>query len=472
MLLIPIFFKFIFILLEPSCPPGQYYNITGDLKCHKCLAGTYSLGGAEEFTSWETLPAAFSLDVGIQSKEIEMQYDTLNKSAAASRCGIEPAVYGKESLTLQSSNCAVILSYAVTLAREGFFTVAYRHTDGQNNLLALQVENSACHRSRDAQKYSHLPSTKSTEWKIANMSLASGRSVVSLWLERAPFASAEVDIIPVYIKNITMSGMAYASQCRKCPPGTYAPTDNSFTCFFCPEGTYQDEEGKKSCKDCGANQFSYMGSKKCTDMKPCKAEDYYSETTGCDAYGKTKLVYKWLTPRRCSLTLPGAVKLPVATDFACPSCNPGQYEETLKADDGSLYKVCKFCPDGKFSNGISSCTECPRSSYSISGIFWRLFRRELPENLVSNRCDGEEGECSSGKGWLSTDTFLGTVPNHGLAAFSILSFKIEEIKRPVKLAIDFEVECDEACLFAIATTVSIVSCTFVITCLFYYLAGW
>ena len=53
-----------------SCAAGEYLQTQGDEECHKCLPGTYSLGGDVRYDSWDKLPQGFT----VETKKSKAEY--------------------------------------------------------------------------------------------------------------------------------------------------------------------------------------------------------------------------------------------------------------------------------------------------------------------------------------------------------------------------------------------------------------
>ena len=187
-----------------------------------------------------------------------------------------------------------------------------------------------------------------------------------------------------------------------CPAGTNSSNQGLQPCSICPEGSYQPASGASSCLACSQGFFSFAGSTACLTcangtnttadrgaeclricrrgeygvqqevgqqgLMPCSLcpVDQYSDqmaATSCKAcppfHGST---LEGLTAidecrRFCEVGRYSVDGLEV--NGVCSQCPAGKHQPNARTT------FCVGCPVGKFSQaGSSSCTACPRGSYS------------------------------------------------------------------------------------------------------------
>lgn len=146
----------------------------------------------------------------------------------------------------------------------------------------------------------------------------------TLWL---PFTSCAEGYAPSY-------GSGLATNCKLCPPGTYAPLGAPW-CITSPAGTYAANSGQTSADGCPDGFYSNSGATSCT---ACPAGTASSATYGSPS---------------------------------CTPCLQGYYSATVPGTSAS----CQVCPAGTMTAlyGSTSCVICPAGTYinnpSQVGIF-------------------------------------------------------------------------------------------------------
>ncbi|NXX61835.1 K132L protein, partial [Scopus umbretta] len=286
-----------------SCASGEYLEMKNQV-CSKCAEGTYSLGSGIKFDEWDELPAGFSnvatfMDTAVGSAE--------NKADSCNNSSWTPRGSYIES---NRDDCTVSLIYAVHLKKSGSVFFEYQYIDN-NIFFEFFIQNDQCKEMEStADKWVKL--TDNGEWGSHSVTLKSGSNIL-YWRTTGILMGSKV-VKPVLVKNITIEGVAYTSECFACKPGTFS-----------------DKPGSSGCQVCPRNTYSEKGAKECTK---CKEEIFL---THCVFSFQTQIMYKWIEPKICREDLPNAYTLPPSGERKdCPPCNPGFY-----------------------NNASSSCTPCP-----------------------------------------------------------------------------------------------------------------
>ncbi|NXS90133.1 K132L protein, partial [Erpornis zantholeuca] len=309
-----------------SCASGEYLEMKNQV-CSKCAEGTYSLGSGIKFDEWDELPAGFSnvatfMDTAVGSSESKA--DSCNNSSWTPRGNY---------IESNRDDCTVSLIYAVHLKKSGFVFFEYQYIDN-NIFFEFFIQNDQCKEMESmADKWVKL--TDNGEWGSHSVTLKSGSNIL-YWRTTGILMGSKV-VKPVLVKNITIEGVAYTSECFACKPGTFSDKPGASGCQVCPRDTYS-EKGAKECTKCKEEMYyADEGSSACIERPPCTSKDFFQIHTPCDKEGKTQIMYKWIEPKICREDLPNALTLPPSGERQdCPPCNPGFY-----------------------NNASSSCTPCP-----------------------------------------------------------------------------------------------------------------
>ncbi|NXP29609.1 K132L protein, partial [Scytalopus superciliaris] len=309
-----------------SCASGEYLEMKNQV-CSKCAEGTYSLGSGIKFDEWDELPAGFSnvatfMDTAVGSTESKA--DSCNNSSWTPRGNY---------IESNRDDCTVSLIYAVHLKKSGSVFFEYQYIDN-NIFFEFFIQNDQCKEMEStADKWVKL--TDNGEWGSHSVTLKSGSNI--LYWRTTGILMGSKAVKPVLVKNITIEGVAYTSECFSCKPGTFSDKPGASGCQVCPRNTYS-EKGAKECTKCKEEMYyADEGSSVCIERPPCTSKDFFQIHTPCDKEGKTQIMYKWIEPKICREDLPDALTLPPSGERQdCPPCNPGFY-----------------------NNASSSCTPCP-----------------------------------------------------------------------------------------------------------------
>ncbi|XP_061438291.1 endosome/lysosome-associated apoptosis and autophagy regulator family member 2 isoform X2 [Rhineura floridana] len=363
-----------------SCSSGEYLEMKNQI-CSKCAEGTYSLGSGIKFDEWDDLPAGFTnvatyMDTAVDSAE--RKADNCGKSSWTSRGNY---------IESNRDDCTVSLIYTVHLKKSGSVIFEYQYIDN-NIFFEFFIQNDQC-QEMDSTSDKWMKLTDNGEWGSHSVTLKSGTNVL-YWRTTGILMGTQV-VKPVLMKNITIEGVAYTSECFPCKPGTFSNTPGSSICQVCPRNTYS-EKGAKECTQCQEEtHYAEEGSSQCIERPPCSNKDFFQIHTPCDWDGKTQLMYKWVEPKICREDLPEAVKLPPSGERKeCPPCNPGFY------NNGSSF--CAPCPPGMFSDGTRDCKACPAGTEPALGLEYKWWN-VLPFNMRTSCFNVGNSKCDGMNGW-------------------------------------------------------------------------
>ncbi|XP_071449238.1 endosome/lysosome-associated apoptosis and autophagy regulator family member 2-like [Hetaerina americana] len=423
-----------------SCEPGSYFNLAG-LTCRKCRPGTYSLGGGALFDTWDTLPEGFYSQVeSFRSSFSSM--GRLGGDVNCSRYGWEPR---GDFIASLGGPCAATLTYTVHLVKPGNLTYIYQYSDKDVIVFDFEAQNEQCQSVGDT-KIDRWPSaTKEGEWKKQVIHLKAGQNVLQWKTIGMDCHKGK----PVLIKSVEITGVAFASSCAPCRPGTYS-FSGSRTCTECPKNHYSSKEAS-SCSPCDSQtEYSPKGSSKCLTRPLCTVKDYYETRTPCDTNNQTQKLYEWIQPKICRDDDPESAHLPPPSErHACPPCNPG-----MEYKNGS---TCKFCPLDHFSDGKSGCLKCPPNTTPNYGYQFERWS-EMP-NIMSTACIEPDGSaCSTAVGWQPAGSYIHSGHRHTDGAYLLLSLTVPGFRNKGgisaghrleagRISFTFQLDCKGKCEF-------------------------
>ncbi|XP_069483927.1 endosome/lysosome-associated apoptosis and autophagy regulator family member 2 isoform X2 [Ambystoma mexicanum] len=421
-----------------SCLSGEYLNMMDQL-CSKCAAGTYSLGTGIQFDEWDELPTGFS--------NIATFMDSPMGSSPDKPVSCDNSTWTPQGNYIESNrdDCTVSLVYAVHLKKPGSVSFEYQYIDS-NIFFEFFIQNDQC-QEMESSTDKWIKLTDHGEWVHHSVNLKSGSNIL-YWRTTGILLGSQV-VKPVLVKNITLEGVAYTSECFQCKPGTYSDKPGSSGCKICPRNTYSDK-GATECSKCDSDkQYADEGSEKCFDRPPCTTKDYFQIHTPCDMEGKTQIMYKWIEPKICREDLADSKKLPPSGQKEeCPPCNPGFYSNRTSA--------CSPCPQGSFSDGIHECKPCPAGTEPIVGLeykWWNILPANMKTscfNVANSKCDGMNGwevagdHVRSGSGGSDNDYLILNLHVSGLRPpTSVTGASGAELGR---LTFVFETVCSADCV--------------------------
>nr|KAF6338168.1 hypothetical protein mPipKuh1_007155 [Pipistrellus kuhlii] len=397
-----------------SCASGEYLEMKNQV-CSKCGEGTYSLGSGIKFDEWDELPAGFS--------NVATFMDTVVGPSDTRPDGCNNSSWVPRGNYIESNrdDCTVSLIYAVHLKKSGNVFFEYQYVDN-NIFFEFFIQNDQCQEmDTTADKWVKL--TDSGEWGSHSVMLKSGPNI--LYWRTTGILMGSKAVKPVLVKNITIEGVAYTSECFPCKPGTFSNKPGSFSCQVCPRNTYS-EKGAKECIKCAEDsQFSEEGSGECTERPPCTTKDYFQIHSPCDEDGKTQIMYKWIEPKICREDLTDAIRLPPSGEKKdCPPCNPGFY------NNGS--SSCHPCPPGTFSDGTKECRPCPAGTEPALGFEYKWWN-VLPGNMKTSCFNVGNSKCDGMNGWEVAGDHIQSGAGGSDNDYLILNLHIPGFKPPTSV---------------------------------------
>uniref|UniRef100_A0A4W2E0M5 Endosome-lysosome associated apoptosis and autophagy regulator family member 2 n=1 Tax=Bos indicus x Bos taurus TaxID=30522 RepID=A0A4W2E0M5_BOBOX len=397
-----------------SCASGEYLEMKNQV-CSKCGEGTYSLGSGIKFDEWDELPAGFS--------NVATFMDTVVGPSDSRPEGCNNSSWVPRGNYIESNrdDCTVSLIYAVHLKKSGYVFFEYQYVDN-NIFFEFFIQNDQCQEmDTTADKWVKL--TDNGEWGSHSVMLKSGTNI--LYWRTTGILMGSKAVKPVLVKNITIEGVAYTSECFPCKPGTFSDKPGSFICQVCPRNTYS-EKGAKECIRCDEDsQFSEEGSSECMERPPCTSKDYFQIHTPCDEEGKTQIMYKWIEPKICREDLTDAIRLPPSGEKKdCPPCNPGFY------NNGS--SSCHPCPPGTFSDGTKECRSCPAGTEPALGFEYKWWN-VLPGNMKTSCFNVGNSKCDGMNGWEVAGDHIQSGAGGSDNDYLILNLHIPGFKPPTSM---------------------------------------
>ncbi|PNJ58421.1 KIAA1324L isoform 2 [Pongo abelii] len=397
-----------------SCASGEYLEMKNQV-CSKCGEGTYSLGSGIKFDEWDELPAGFS--------NIATFMDTVVGPSDSRPDGCNNSSWIPRGNYIESNrdDCTVSLIYAVHLKKSGYVFFEYQYVDN-NIFFEFFIQNDQC-QEMDTTTDKWVKLTDNGEWGSHSVMLKSGTNI--LYWRTTGILMGSKAVKPVLVKNITIEGVAYTSECFPCKPGTFSNKPGSFNCQVCPRNTYS-EKGAKECIRCkDDSQFSEEGSSECTERPPCTTKDYFQIHTPCDEEGKTQIMYKWIEPKICREDLTDAIRLPPSGEKKdCPPCNPGFY------NNGS--SSCHPCPPGTFSDGTKECRPCPAGMEPALGFEYKWWN-VLPGNMKTSCFNVGNSKCDGMNGWEVAGDHIQSGAGGSDNDYLILNLHIPGFKPPTSM---------------------------------------
>lgn len=436
-----------------SCLAGEYLQTQGDEECHKCLPGTYSLGGHVVYDFGDKLPEDFT----VAAKQIkDMNFGS--QSPSEINCNQSNWNALGDAIVIQSGNrggCRYNIILQVNLIRIGYVSFTYSYP-GYSVTAEVTIKSGECQSSSSSPR--HYPqATGKDSWKDYSIPLSPGPQTitweVSFYDEYSDYSATDKMF---KLKAVNVDGIAYASTCTLCPVGTFSEV-GATSCKSCPADYYAPKKGMSECLPCNTTtHYSYSKASKCTERPLCKEKDYFATHTPCDNNDTTQIFYKWVEPKICRSDLPTSAKLPPSTPpEPCPPCNPGM------SSANSTDSQCMVCPKGHYSDGREPCRKCPPATepaYNIELKFWPN-RDTLPDNVYASCSDSWYQYRCLDHAWQFMSSYIGTNQHNGLdtemkltvytAGFRVSETSVGDDPGSVgEVIFVFETICDGDCKFS------------------------
>ncbi|XP_054168769.1 endosome/lysosome-associated apoptosis and autophagy regulator family member 2-like [Oppia nitens] len=482
-----------------SCDFGHYFN-SSRLSCEKCRPGYYSLGGGIRIESFNrtSLPAGFHITTG-----------TINTSSGSCTGWRIATNYLESQSNSTSDGCVSKLSYTVRIVKKGKLSFRYQYSipDDLANAILFTFqyhnydESGGTDRQFDQTSDSKFPAItdEQQKWRDIQINLltpglyvfiwrsvligrsrgyfpstvgfrSSSAAASSAWFGSRSGGSPHSDTGVIRIKNIFVDGVAYASECSPCEPGTYSPASGAASCTPCPPNTANPERAATECLPCSStDKYSLKGSTHCISRPFCGRNDYYSIESECDLVLHKKTVeYKWIEPKIChdvNNVLPKtnttdcteSSSSTTDNELSTQSCNLGQE----LSDDR---KLCQFCGNNQYRDQtMSKCQTCPPSTTPHYSLLYNIWY-PLPQ-FMTTECihivDNLDVECDDSElsSWLSNPYikhYIRTGPSTELGAYLFLTLTVPGFRRPNggQIQFKFQLDCepDDSCFFMFLET--------------------
>lgn len=468
----------IFCILVVSCEAGRFFNNTS-LQCQECQEGFYSLGGGVRFEMFKNE----SLPIGLHIKT-----DSTRSSLSCN--GWKANSNYLESISNSSGGvCASVIIYTMKIVKRGKlrFTYQYSMPDilSSNILFTFNYKNYEDYSNEnsgfgfDNYIIKHPSMTNEEQkWKTMEVQLINPGLYMFVWKSLTfgqpsgnyfhPFSNSDYQLTSgsnygiIRIKSIEIDGIAYASECTPCGPGTFNNQKGAVSCELCKPNTAFDKTGATKCIPCDSTkEYAPRGSVKCLDKPICGKNDYYEIISECKNL-KKNFTYQWIQPKICN---DEKNILPPPHDIYCNETS-SQAKKTYQQCNAGMEMnsdgKCTFCKENYFNSGNSSqCQLCPTSTsplYALSYTIWHYgnIGQNLPENLTTMcfRSYETRDDCDAEVGWLSsvaTRNYIRTSTSALLESYLILSLPIQGFRSQSggQISFKFQVECmsDDACEF-------------------------
>ncbi|XP_053377505.1 endosome/lysosome-associated apoptosis and autophagy regulator family member 2-like isoform X2 [Mercenaria mercenaria] len=420
-----------------ECTAGEFLNMDS-MKCEPCPSGTYSSGNIARFDSWSTLPEGFS----VTTESFQGFGDSSDDIADCSKYEWTPK---GSYIAVLPGECAANLIFSTTLLKAGKLSFEYQFPS-TTTIFHITVQNDQCQASGDKDSSKWPDTTNEGEWQSLTLSLKSGFNVIT-W--RVIGIGTTEETSPLLLRKMSVNGVAYTSECTKCPAGTYSSASATI-CTPCRANKFS-KEGATSCSDCDVKKYySVAGSTNCTERPPCTEADYYHILKPCDENGKTTTIYVWVQPAICNPDNPSSVKLPQASDLIdCHSCNPGMH---------LVNKTCTYCPAGQMSDG-TECKECAATTapdYGYELVNWN----DISEVIQTSCVSFSETNCNNDSKWLPYGDHVRTHFARGESAYLVMMIKVDGFRVQQKageggtstvgqFSVVFETVCKGFCQFVL-----------------------
>uniref|UniRef100_UPI0037E7B555 endosome/lysosome-associated apoptosis and autophagy regulator 1 n=1 Tax=Semicossyphus pulcher TaxID=241346 RepID=UPI0037E7B555 len=372
-------------------------------QCKNCSAGTYSLGTSVAFDEWDSLPLGF-VTQGVNT----------NSGNAHTNCSNSTWTPKGDYIASNTDECSATLSYAVSLKKPGSVSFEYFYPDNRV-YFEFYIQNDQCQSTDSSTRWMSI---SERDWSKYRFELNSGNNV--LYWRTTTYSLLDSTVKPVLLRNISISGVAYTSECFHCKPGTHSARAGSARCIPCPARTYS-HKGATVCYQCANDTYSEAGSGSCKPSPACKNSDFFYTHTPCDSKRKTQLMYKWIEPKICSETVKGAVKLPASGEKkTCPPCNPGFFVTNSS--------TCEPCTNGFYSNG-TVCHMCPVGTEPEVGFEYKWWNT-MPKNMKSSIYSEQFSDSDSSTAWEVAGEYVYTTPGDEDTDLLILTLDVPGYRLP------------------------------------------
>lgn len=399
-----------------SCPAGQkldFLYTSNTLTCSLCPAGTYSLGGGHDYSSFNTFKDNFHSNCWVLD-------------SAGWNLSSECTSWHSNSDTFLISGSGppgkwyeTDLTFYPRLIKDGYLEINYR----KDSTMVLGVEIGEFYIFIDEILEYYDYSVDNFDWKVTKIPMLEGIHRVQVVFDK--FVSDQ--IAEAQIRSIKVIGTKFADfECKKCQSG-HSPAGSDF-CTYCEIGSYLDELSG-ICKACPQGTTSYPGSQsidQCFEALICKDSDWHYYYSEC-IEGKQEKVYEWNEPIMCDSN---DIWLPDNEIIECVPCGPGkQY----------VYNKCEYCPTGNYNSDGKygeSCKSCQAGTYAakISDYFsWTEFPAEFTTGCIV------PGNQQCRYDWETRGTYIVTSPIYPANSDIIIQGQFDIAEQNASVSFEFSV---------------------------------
>lgn len=403
-----------------SCPAGQkldYIPTSNTLTCSLCPAGTYSLGGGHDYSSFNTFKDNFYSNCWI----LELTGWTLTAECTSWHSssdtfllsGTGPAdTWYETDLTLYPN-----------LVKDGYLEINYRKDSSMVD--GIEVGEFYIFIDESLEYYDY--SIDDFDWKVKRLPLSKGIHRVQVVFDK--FVTGQ--IVEVQIRSIKIRGTKYADfECKQCENG-HSPA-GADTCIYCEVGSYLEEQSG-ICKKCPDGTTSYPGSKfidQCFEAPICQSIDWHFYYSEC-VEGKQEKVFEWNEPKVCDSN---QVWLPENQMIDCAPCGPGKQYVNNK---------CEYCPTGTYSeNGElrDSCKPCEAGKYAAKISDFSQWT-EIPKEFVTGCIVPGNVQCTYD--WETRGTFIVTSPIYPINSDIVIQGEFDITENAASVTFFFSISGSE-----------------------------
>ncbi|CAI5509876.1 unnamed protein product [Closterium sp. Naga37s-1] len=432
-----------FIPCDMQCGAGQYLHQD---HCHKCPAGTYSMGGKWRFQDISEIdPRYFKTECRFTNATGTFDCDPWYADDGAFEAGAYdyindwlPEVCASDPAYNCHNNLLSSLSLDVHLVRDGYvkfnFTVsAEMGHDGlafyidslSEPLMALtsyQFEPREMVFPVEAGQHRLVwVYSKDDKW-------SKGEDIATIPHHHAIISSPP----PLTWQYIEVDGVAFNDfLCTPCPAGFHS-AEGAGACEPCPENTIS-KEGASECTACGSSAYARIVPRtECKPRLPCSLSDSTITYTPCQLASKKRIMkWQWIQPQICD---PSNITLPMDTPLDCEPCPDGQQAEP---DPHSGEIRCTLCPPGtarqaSYEGGAGSagsmlegrCEACSSGQVAMKTLLLKHFTMQPNGALPPNFTTGCHGDCGT-FGWRAFQDHLDSGSGHGPTATIWLALDVQ-----------------------------------------------
>ncbi|CAI5464871.1 unnamed protein product [Closterium sp. Yama58-4] len=446
-----------YIPCDTRCGPGMF--LKGN-NCHKCPAGTYSMGGGFRYDAFKNLdPKVFQTECSFNNATGTFPCEGWYAEEGQLKVGsYDPANYWLEEECAYFTNMTChnnlqsMLKLPLTLVRDGYVTFRFTvSSERQRDGLVFYID--------DLNTPAMLLAYNQFDPKEVRFPLAAGRhTLVWAYVKDSSFTQGRDSAA---IQFLEVDGTAYTdSTCLKCPAGFFSG-EQATNCTACPPDHISAENSGR-CEACNSTTYALtMPRTQCTPRPLCNVTvDATPTFTPCSASSRTRTrVWSWLSPQVCQAD--PAHGLPPNSTEPCEPCPSGQY---AVVDSASDTLTCTFCPSGTARNASEAstvpplpppgtaapppaapsptsdetCHPCQPGEAAVKVLLLEHFQNVEDGKLPSGFQTGCSGECGSG-GWRVLGDYLDSGANNGKTASVWLALTVN-LSIPGYITYDFDVD--------------------------------